>query len=66
MTAIARKALKRKTGARGLRSIMEAALIDTMYELPSTSNVERVVVDESTIEENKPPLLVYREAAKQA
>jgi len=66
LKAIARRALARKTGARGLRSIMEAALIDTMYELPSTSNVERVVVDESTIEENKPPLLVYREAAKQA
>jgi len=66
LKAIARRALARKTGARGLRSIMEQALIDTMYELPSTSNVERVVVDESTIEENKPPLLVYREAAKQA
>jgi ATP-dependent Clp protease ATP-binding subunit ClpX len=66
LKAIARRALARKTGARGLRSIMEQALIDTMYELPSSSNVERVVVDESTIEENKPPLLVYREAAKQA
>ena len=64
--AIARKALARKTGARGLRSILENALIDTMFELPGMSNVEKVVVDESTIEENKPPLLVYREAAKQA
>lgn len=66
LKAIARKALARKTGARGLRSILENALIDTMFELPSMNNVEKVVVDESTIDENKPPLLVYREAAKQA
>ena len=64
--AIARKALDRKTGARGLRSILEQALIDTMFDLPNQRNVEKVVVDESTIEENKPPLLVYRETAKQA
>ncbi|MEZ5702097.1 MAG: AAA family ATPase [Burkholderiaceae bacterium] len=55
LKAIARKALARKTGARGLRSILENALIDTMYELPGLSNVEKVVVDESTIDENKPP-----------
>ncbi len=66
LLAIARKALARKTGARGLRSIMEQALIDTMYELPNAANVEKVVVDESTIDDNKPPLLVYRETAKQA
>jgi ATP-dependent Clp protease ATP-binding subunit ClpX len=66
LKAIARKALARKTGARGLRSILENALIDTMFDLPGMSNVEKVVVDESTSEENKPPLLVYREAAKQA
>ena len=64
--AIARKALARKTGARGLRSILEQSLIDTMFELPNTTNVDKVVVDESTIDENKPPLLVYREAAKKA
>jgi ATP-dependent Clp protease ATP-binding subunit ClpX len=66
LKAIARKALARKTGARGLRSILEQSLIDTMFDLPNTSNVEKVVVDESTIEEDKPPLLVYRESAKQA
>jgi ATP-dependent Clp protease ATP-binding subunit ClpX len=66
LKAIARKALERKTGARGLRSILEQSLIDTMFDLPSTDNVEKVVVDESTIEENKPPLIVYREAAKKA
>ena len=64
--AIARKAIARKTGARGLRSILEQALIDTMFDLPNLSNVEKVVVDESTIEENKAPLLVYQESAKQA
>src|SRR6476646_6018355 len=66
LRAIARKALARKTGARGLRSILEQSLIDTMFELPNISNVDKVVVDESTIEESKPPLLVYREAAKKA
>jgi len=66
LRSIARKALARKTGARGLRSILEQALIDTMFDLPSVQNVEKVVVDESTIDEGKPPLLVYREEAKQA
>jgi ATP-dependent Clp protease ATP-binding subunit ClpX len=66
LRAIAKRALARKTGARGLRSILEQSLIDTMFELPNTANVDKVVVDESTIEENKPPLLVYREAAKKA
>ena len=66
LKAIAKKALARKTGARGLRSILEQALIDTMFDLPDSSNVEKVVLDESTIEDNKAPLLVYRELAKKA
>ncbi len=66
LRAIAKKALNRKTGARGLRSILEGALLDTMFELPSMTNVDKVVLDESTINENKAPLLVYREAAKKA
>ena len=67
LKAIARKALKRKTGARGLRSILEQSLIGTMFDLPNATNVEKVVVDESTIDEDKPPLLVYRrDAAKTA
>jgi ATP-dependent Clp protease ATP-binding subunit ClpX len=66
LRAIARKAIKRKTGARGLRSILEQALMDTMFELPSIRHVEKVVVDESTILEGKAPLLVYREVARQA
>jgi ATP-dependent Clp protease ATP-binding subunit ClpX len=66
LRAIARKALQRKTGARGLRSILEQALMDTMFELPNLHNVRRVVVEEATITEGRPPLLVYHEEAKQA
>jgi len=62
--AIARKALARKTGARGLRSIVEHALIDTMFELPHLDGVAKVVLDEHTIEEGVRPLLVYKEQAK--
>jgi ATP-dependent Clp protease ATP-binding subunit ClpX len=64
LNAIARKALARKTGARGLRSIMELALLDTMFELPTFDGVAKVVIDEHTIDESAKPLLVYREQAK--
>jgi ATP-dependent Clp protease ATP-binding subunit ClpX len=64
LAAISRKALARKTGARGLRSIMEHALIDTMFDLPTLDGVAKVVVDEHNIEEGAKPLLVYREQAK--
>ena len=64
LSAISRKALKRKTGARGLRSIMEQALMDTMFDLPTFDGVAKVVVDEHTIEDGTKPLLVYREQAK--
>ena len=60
--AIARKAIERKTGARGLRSILEQALIDTMFDLPANRNVARVVVDEGCISAAQPPQLIYREA----
>ena len=63
--AIARKAIERKTGARGLRSILEQALIDVMFDLPTSKNVARVVVEEACITAAQPPLLVYREAAPQ-
>ena len=66
LKAVAKKALARKTGARGLRSILEQALINTMFDLPDLKNVEKVVVEESTIDEQKPPLMVFREAAKKA
>ncbi|UDF34956.1 UNVERIFIED_ORG: ATP-dependent Clp protease ATP-binding subunit ClpX [Shinella sp. XGS7] len=61
---IARKAIVRKTGARGLRSIMEKILLDTMFELPALDGVAKVVLDEHNIEEDAKPLLVYREQAK--
>ncbi|MGM9481249.1 ATP-dependent Clp protease ATP-binding subunit ClpX [Roseateles sp. NT4] len=62
LAAIARKALARKTGARGLRSIMEQSLIDTMFDLPALEGVEKVVLDEHNIEDaSARPLLVYRE-----
>jgi ATP-dependent Clp protease ATP-binding subunit ClpX len=60
LAAIARKALKRKTGARGLRTIVESVLLDTMYELPSLENVSKVVVDESVIDHKTEPYLIYQ------
>jgi len=63
LKAIALKAIKRKTGARGLRSILEAALLDTMYELPTHGNVKRVVVDDACIDGKSKPLLVYGDEA---
>ncbi|WP_417472838.1 ATP-dependent Clp protease ATP-binding subunit ClpX [Luteimonas mephitis] len=60
LSAIARKALKRKTGARGLRTIVESVLLDTMYDLPSQENVSKVVVDESVIEHKSDPYLIYQ------
>ncbi len=59
LNAIARKALKRKTGARGLRSIIEQALLDVMFDLPGQKNVTKVVIDESTITGDGKPLLIY-------
>ncbi|MEN9316879.1 MAG: ATP-dependent protease ATP-binding subunit [Pseudomonadota bacterium] len=66
LQAIARKALKRKTGARGLRSILEHVLLDSMYELPSLQNVQKVVVDENSIEGDGRPLFIYADAPKVA
>lgn len=63
---IAKMAIKRKTGARGLRSILEQTLLDTMYELPSLENVESVVVSKAVIEGKKKPVLVYHESEKRA
>ncbi|MEQ6341331.1 MAG: ATP-dependent Clp protease ATP-binding subunit ClpX [Gammaproteobacteria bacterium] len=62
LSAIARKAMERKTGARGLRSILEHALLDTMYELPSMENVAKVVVDEGVISGASAPLMIYEGA----
>jgi len=57
--AIARKAMKRKTGARGLRSILEEALLDIMYELPSLKDVSKVVIDDDVIDGKSDPLLIF-------
>ena len=59
LKAIARRAQERKTGARGLRSIMEAVLLDTMYNIPSQSGVTKVVIDEAAINGESEPLLMY-------
>lgn len=66
LRAVARKAMERKTGARGLRSILEHILLDTMYDLPSMDNVEKVVIDESMLTDNDAkPLLIYEGASEQ-
>jgi len=59
LSAVARKAMERKTGARGLRTILENVLLDTMYELPSTKGVSKVVVDEAVIKGDTEPYLIY-------
>jgi len=61
LKAVAKKAMDRKTGARGLRSILEKALLETMYELPSMNNVTKVTVDSSVIEDSSQPLYVFEE-----
>ena len=60
LLAVARKALKRRTGARGLRTILEQVLLETMYELPSLEHVSKVVVDEAVINGTAEPYLIYR------
>ena len=66
LSAIAQKALARKTGARGLRSILEQVLLDTMYELPTMENVSKVVIDEPTVLGEGKPLLIYSDPPKVA
>ena len=66
LTAIAKKATERKTGARGLRSIVEGVLLDTMYDLPSNKDISKVVIDESVIKGESEPLLIYEGTDNQA
>ena len=66
MVAIAREALKRKTGARGLRSILENAMLDIMYEIPSQSMVKEVVISEEVIYSKEKPIIVYESVAESA
>jgi ATP-dependent Clp protease ATP-binding subunit ClpX len=62
--AIARKAMQRKTGARGLRTILESILLDTMYDLPSLKGVQKVVVDQSVVEGHSKPYIVFKTPEK--
>ena len=66
LVAVAKKAMDRKTGARGLRSILEKALLETMFELPSLDNVKKVTVDQSVIEDGARPLYVYVDDTRNA
>jgi ATP-dependent Clp protease ATP-binding subunit ClpX len=66
LSAIAKKAMERKTGARGLRTIVENVLLNTMYELPSETNISKVVLDESVILGKSEPLLIYETEKKKA
>jgi ATP-dependent Clp protease ATP-binding subunit ClpX len=59
LRAVAERAMDRKTGARGLRSILENVLLESMYNVPSQQNVAKIVVDESVIQGESEPLLVY-------
>jgi len=65
LKAIAKHAIKRKTGARGLRSILEEILLDTMFELPGMDNVEEVVVNEEAVTSDAAPLMIYADAKKE-
>ena len=63
---VAKKAMQRKTGARGLRSILEHVLLDTMYELPSMQEITKVVIDASVVEGESEPLLIFENAEKKS
>jgi ATP-dependent Clp protease ATP-binding subunit ClpX len=63
---VAKKAMERKTGARGLRSILESVLLDTMYQVPGMDNVAKVVIDAATIRGDSEPLLIYENSEQQS
>ncbi len=66
LRAVARQALARKSGARGLRAILEATMLDLMYELPSRRTIHEVVVNQEVIEHRERPLLIYQEQSRRA
>ena len=66
LRAVARQALVRKAGARGLRSILENAMLDLMYEVPSRDDIEECVINEEVIEQGSEPLLVFKQEAESA
>jgi ATP-dependent Clp protease ATP-binding subunit ClpX len=59
LRAVAKKAMERKTGARGLRTILENVLLETMYDLPSATNAKKVVVDEAVVTGENKPYVIY-------
>ncbi len=64
MLEIAKKAIRKKTGARGLRSIIEALLLKTMFKLPTMENVKEVVIDQSVVKNKSEPLIIYSKGKK--
>ena len=66
LSSIARKAIDRKTGARGLRSILEGILLDTMFDLPSMDGVDEIMVDKDVVEGRKEPVRVFAKKGKEA
>ena len=66
LRAVACRAMERKTGARGLRTILEHILLDTMYDLPSMQNVSKVVVDDSVVDGRAKPYFIYEKTERRA
>ena len=66
LKAIAKRAIERKTGARGLRSIMEDILLDTMFDLPGMDSIDEVVVNEEAVTSDAAPLMIYSDKAEEA
>jgi len=66
LAAIAKRAIERKTGARGLRSIMETILLDSMFELPGMNSVDEIMVDKDVVEDRKEPVRVFTKEAASA
>ena len=58
--AVAEKAISRKTGARGLRAVLEDTMLDIMFEIPGSENIEEVIISEEVVRKNEQPLLVYQ------
>jgi ATP-dependent Clp protease ATP-binding subunit ClpX len=66
LEAVARAATKNKAGARGLRAILEGAMLDIMYDVPSRRNVREIVISQDVVEKNEPPLVVMEKEAESA
>jgi len=66
LSAIARKAIQRKTGARGLRAILEDIMLDVMYETPSQKGIKECLITEETVTKNEKPILMYEKQAESA